>query len=84
MRSRKRCLIRAISASGQATLEELRGGDAVANAAVVRAVLGGAPGPARDAALLNAAAGLVAFDLDAVGPLAERMAAALKRRRAIH
>ena len=37
------------------------------------------PGPARDAALLNAAAGLVAFDLDAVGPLADRMAAALKR-----
>ncbi|GIU57763.1 anthranilate phosphoribosyltransferase [Arthrobacter sp. NicSoilC12] len=62
-----------------ATLEELRGGDAVANAAVVRAVLGGAPGPARDAALLNAAAGLVAFDLDAVGPLAERMAAAFNR-----
>ncbi|WP_026537317.1 anthranilate phosphoribosyltransferase [Arthrobacter sp. 9MFCol3.1] len=63
----------------KATLEELRGGDAVANAAVVRAVLGGAPGPARDAALLNAAAGLVAFDLDAVGPLAERMAAAFSR-----
>ena len=62
-----------------ATLEELRGGDAVANAAVVRAVLGGAPGPARDAALLNTAAGLVAFDLDAVGPLAERMAAAFNR-----
>ncbi|WP_230009033.1 anthranilate phosphoribosyltransferase [Microbacterium sp. Bi128] len=62
-----------------ATLEELRGGDAVANAAIVRAVLGGAPGPARDAALLNAAAGLVAFDLDAVGPLAERMAAAFNR-----
>lgn len=63
----------------QATLEELRGGDAEANAAVVRAVLGGAPGPARDAALLNAAAGLVAFDLDAVGPLTDRMAAAFKR-----
>ncbi|WP_427131494.1 anthranilate phosphoribosyltransferase [Pseudarthrobacter sp. S9] len=62
-----------------ATLAELRGGDAAANAAVVRAVLSGAPGPARDAALLNAAAGLVAFDLDAVGPLVERMAAALKR-----
>ena len=51
----------------------------MANAAVVRAVLAGAPGPARDAALLNAAAGLVAFDLDAVGPLAERMAAAFNR-----
>lgn len=63
----------------RATLAELRGGDATANAAVVRAVLSGAPGAARDAALLNAAAGLVAFDLDAVGPLQQRMAAALKR-----
>jgi anthranilate phosphoribosyltransferase len=63
----------------RATLEELRGGDAAANAAVVRAVLSGAPGAARDAALVNAAAGLVAFDLDAVGPLADRMASALKR-----
>ncbi|MET3947470.1 anthranilate phosphoribosyltransferase [Arthrobacter sp. UYCu512] len=63
----------------QATLEELRGGDAAANAAVVRSVLSGAQGPARDAALLNAAAGLVAFDLDAAGPFNERMAAALKR-----
>jgi anthranilate phosphoribosyltransferase len=62
-----------------ATLEELRGGDAAANAAVVRAVLSGAPGPARDASLLNAAAGLVAFDLDAVGPFIERMAGAMKR-----
>lgn len=63
----------------QATLDELRGGDAAANAAVVRAVLSGAPGPAREAALLNAAAGLVAYDLDAAGPFADRMAAALKR-----
>jgi anthranilate phosphoribosyltransferase len=63
----------------RATLEELRGGDAAANAAVVRSVLAGGRGPARDAALLNAAAGLVAFDLDAVGPFSERMAAALKR-----
>ncbi|MDD1477540.1 anthranilate phosphoribosyltransferase [Arthrobacter sp. H16F315] len=63
----------------QATLEELRGGDAAANAAVVRSVLSGAQGPARDAAILNAAAGLVAFDLDAAGPFNERMAAALKR-----
>ncbi|MET3811449.1 anthranilate phosphoribosyltransferase [Arthrobacter sp. UYEF3] len=63
----------------QATLAELRGGNAVANAAVIRAVLSGEPGPARDAALLNAAAGLVAFDLTAVGPLTERMTAAMKR-----
>lgn len=63
----------------QATLEELRGGDAASNAAVVRSVLSNGHGPARDAALLNAAAGLVAFDLDAAGPLVERMAAAMKR-----
>jgi anthranilate phosphoribosyltransferase len=63
----------------RATLEELRGGDAAANAAVVRSVLAGGRGSARDAALLNAAAGLVAFDLDAVGPLSGRMAAAFKR-----
>lgn len=62
-----------------ATVEELRGGDAAANAAVVRDVLAGRPGPARDAVLLNAAAGLVAFDVQAEGPLADRMAAALKR-----
>lgn len=62
-----------------ATVEELRGGDATANAAVVRSVLSGGAGPARDAVLLNAAAGLVAFDLDSGGPLTERMAAALTR-----
>jgi anthranilate phosphoribosyltransferase len=63
----------------RATIEELRGGDAAANAAVVRSVLAGGRGSARDAALLNAAAGLVAFDLDAVGPFSERMAAAFRR-----
>lgn len=62
-----------------ATVEELRGGDAAANAAVVRDVLAGAAGAARDAVLLNAAAGLVAFDVRAEGPLTDRMAAALKR-----
>ena len=39
--------------------EDLRGGDAVENAAIVRAVLEGRRGPARDVVLLNAAAGLV-------------------------
>ena len=63
----------------QATVEELRGGNAEANAAVVRSVLAGEPGPARDATLLNAAAGLVSFDLDATAPLIDRMAAAMKR-----
>jgi len=63
----------------QATVAELRGGDAAANAGVVRSVLAGQPGPALDAALLNAAAGLVAFEMDAVGPLTERMSVAMKR-----
>lgn len=43
-----------------ATLEDLRGADAVFNARVVREVLAGAPGAVRDAVLLNAAAALVA------------------------
>ncbi|UZX03486.1 anthranilate phosphoribosyltransferase [Arthrobacter sp. CDRTa11] len=62
-----------------ATVEELRGGDAQANAAVVRDVLAGKAGPARDAVLLNAAAGLVAFDTEAHGPFLERMRTALAR-----
>jgi anthranilate phosphoribosyltransferase len=42
----------------RARSEDLRGGDAPTNAAAVRAVLGGTPGPFRDVALLNAAAAL--------------------------
>ncbi|WP_258802193.1 anthranilate phosphoribosyltransferase [Pseudarthrobacter sp. NS4] len=56
-----------------ATVEQLRGGDAQANAVVVREVLAGKEGPARDAVLLNAAAGLVAFDRAAEGPFIDRM-----------
>jgi len=41
------------------SLDDLRGGDAAANADVVRAVLAGTTGPHRDIAVLNAAAGLV-------------------------
>ncbi|MBO1268382.1 anthranilate phosphoribosyltransferase [Arthrobacter cavernae] len=59
------------------TVADLRGGDATANAVVVRDVLAGRPGPVRDAVLLNAAAGLVAFDTQADGTLTERMHAAL-------
>ncbi len=44
----------------RAQLDELRGGDAQANAAEVHAVLAGAPGPVRDAVVLNAAGALVA------------------------
>jgi anthranilate phosphoribosyltransferase len=47
----------------RATLEQLRGGDAAHNAAVVRAVLAGEHGPVRDIVLLNAAAGLMAWRL---------------------
>ncbi len=42
-----------------ARVEDLRGGDAAANARFARSVLSGAPGPHRDIVLLNAAAGLV-------------------------
>jgi anthranilate phosphoribosyltransferase len=41
-------------------LSELQGGDALRNAAIVRAVLSGEPGPKRDVVVLNAAYGLVA------------------------
>lgn len=44
----------------RADLDDLLGGDAVANAAEVRAVLGGATGPVRDAVVLNAAGAIVA------------------------
>lgn len=44
----------------RASADELRGGDAAANAVVLRDVLAGRPGAARDIALLNAAAALVA------------------------
>lgn len=63
----------------KATVEQLRGGDAAANAGVVHEVLAGKPGPARDAVLLNAAAGLVAFDLAADGSFLDRMQVAYQR-----
>ncbi len=59
-----------------ATVADLRGGNAEANAAVVREVLAGKPGPVRDAVLLNAAAGLVAFDTSAEGQFLDRMKSA--------
>ncbi len=42
-----------------ATLEDLQGGDATVNAAAIRDVLAGEPGPFRDIVLLNAGAALV-------------------------
>jgi anthranilate phosphoribosyltransferase len=43
----------------KASPEQLRGGDAAENARIARAVLDGAPGPARDIVLLNAGASLL-------------------------
>jgi anthranilate phosphoribosyltransferase len=45
-----------------APVDALRGGDADRNGAIVRSVLSGEQGPARDVVLLNAAAGLVAAE----------------------
>jgi anthranilate phosphoribosyltransferase len=63
----------------RATLDDLRGGDAKANAEVVRRVLAGDRGPVRDAVVLNAAAALVALDDSAEGLLQDRLAKALVR-----
>jgi anthranilate phosphoribosyltransferase len=48
---------------GRAKIADLLGGDAEHNAAIARRVLQGESGPVRDIVLLNAAAGLVAFEL---------------------
>lgn len=66
----------------RATLADLKGGDAAANAAVVRSVLAGDRGPVRDAVVLNAAAALVALDADAAGSLTKRLAAGISRAEA--
>lgn len=47
----------------RARIEDLLGGDAEYNAKVIRSVLHGEEGPIRDIVLLNAAAGLVSFEL---------------------
>ena len=43
----------------RAKIEDLKGGDAIANARALRAMLHGQPGPYRDVVLLNAAAALI-------------------------
>ena len=43
----------------RAASEDLKGGDAAENAGIVRSVLSGEPGPARDIVVLNAAAALI-------------------------
>lgn len=47
----------------RATLDDLRGGDAAENAAIIRAVLSGERGPRRDAAVVNASPAIVAAGL---------------------
>jgi anthranilate phosphoribosyltransferase len=47
-------------AMARGTLQDISGGDAGENAAIIRAVLGGEKSPRRDVVLLNAAAALVA------------------------
>ena len=59
-------------------VEALRGGDPAFNADVFRRVVGGEPGPVRDAVLLNAAAALAAH-AGGDGPLVERLSAGWDR-----
>jgi anthranilate phosphoribosyltransferase len=61
--------------------EDLRGGDVAFNVDVVRRLLAGEQGPVRDAVLLNAAAGIAAYDTPeaAGGTPVERMRPALSR-----
>jgi anthranilate phosphoribosyltransferase len=49
----------------RAPLESIRGGTATENAALIRRILEGEPGPARDIVVVNAAAALVAADIAA-------------------
>ena len=62
-----------------APVQALAGRDGAYNATLVRALLAGEKGPIRDAVLLNAAAGLTAWDRDADAPLMERLAANMAR-----
>jgi len=62
------------------TIEDIRGGDAAANARVVREVLAGRGGAARETVLLNAAGAMVAdgtLQGTSSGTITERFAAAL-------
>ena len=68
----------------RARIDDLLGRDPEHNAGVIRSVLAGDRGPVRDVVLLNAAAGLTAFDLSQSPeqldiPIRERMATQLTR-----
>ena len=62
-----------------APVEALAGRDGTHNATIVRALLAGERGSVRDAVLLNAAAGLTAWDVDAEEPLLDRLARNMSR-----
>lgn len=69
----------------RASIDDLLGGTPEENAAIVHRVLSGEAGPVRDIVLLNAAAGLVAFDLvrnpeSVERPLLDRLAALARGR----
>lgn len=66
----------------RATIEQLRGENAEFNADVVRRIIDGERSAVRDAVVLNAAAGLVAYDRSANGTLLERMKFAMARAEA--
>jgi anthranilate phosphoribosyltransferase len=57
----------------RAKIEDLKGGDAIANARALRTLLHGQPGPYRDVVLLNSAAALI------VAGVAENLAAGVER-----
>lgn len=63
----------------KAAPDALRGGDAALNAAISRRLLDGEKGAVRDAVLLNAAAGLVAYDGPTAEPVADQILAAMPR-----
>jgi len=68
----------------RADIQSLLGADAAHNAVVARGVLAGEPGPVRDVVLLNAAAGLAAFELakdpeQQQEPMVARLATQLER-----
>jgi anthranilate phosphoribosyltransferase len=58
--------------------DDLRGGDAVYNAKVARSLLAGDRGPVRDTVLLNAAAGVVAFEGPDASRLVEQLSVAMQ------
>lgn len=58
---------------------QLAGGDATVNREIALGVLGGTPGPVRDAVLLNAAAALVAVQGASVATLEEQLRDAFRR-----